>query len=317
MPRKVLVTGSIAYDVLLSGGSSFADALKTASFDDLSVSFVTPHFKRHHGGTGSNIAWNMKLLGGTPVLVGTVGSDGGAYLALLKERGISTEHIEQKNDQVTATAIIATDNSERQISFFHPGADSYGSWPDLSDEREDFAMAIVSARSIPQMTQAIDWCIRQKVPLLFDPGQQVHGFSDGELKRVIKGSRGVTVNTYESGLLQDRLKMKEEQLAQELSFLIVTRGEEGCTLYEDGKRSDLPACRADRVVNPTGAGDAFRGGFLTGIAAGWSLTDAAKLGAALGSFVVEQDGTLLESLDVEEVWVRAEQTYKAKLPLLM
>ena len=316
--KKILITGSIAYDVLLASDGSFADALNGASLEDLSVSFVTPHFKRHHGGTGSNIAWNMQLLGGHPVLAGTVGNDGGPYLALLKERGIPIGHIEKLEYSVTATAIIATDNSERQISFFHPGADSFGSWPDLSDEREDFAMAIVSARSIPQMMQAIDWCFRQKVPLLFDPGQQVHGFSDDELKRVIKGCTGVTVNAFESGILQERMKMSEQELASSLSFFIVTRGEEGFGIsWDHGERTEFfPACRSDRVVNPTGAGDAFRSGLLTGIAAGWSLTDAAKLGASLGSFVVEQEGTLLDRLDPEEVWARAQLAYKAKLPSL-
>ncbi|MDD5751099.1 MAG: carbohydrate kinase family protein [Candidatus Peribacteraceae bacterium] len=315
MSRKVLITGSIAYDVLLASDGSFVDALKGASLDALSVSFVTPHFKRHHGGTGSNIAWNVKLLGGEPLLAGTVGSDGGPYVALLQERGISIEYIETLPDHVTATAIVATDNGERQISFFHPGADSFGSWPDLSDEREHVAMAIVSARSIPQMNRAIEWCVRQKVPLLFDPGQQVHGFSDDELKRALKGSRGVAVNAYESDLLQKRLHLSEQALADQLGFLIVTQGEEGCAVYEKGKRTELPACRAERVVNPTGAGDAFRGGLLTGIAAGWSLVDAAKLGSSIGSFVVEQEGTLLQSIDPEDVWARAQETYGA-LPKL-
>lgn len=313
--RKILITGSIAYDVLLASDGSFVDALKGVSLADLSVSFVTPHFKRHHGGTGSNIAWNVKLLGGSPVLAGTVGSDGGPYLSLLQERGISTEHIETLQDHVTATAIVATDNGERQISFFHPGADSFGSWPDLADERDDLAMAIVSARSIPQMNHAMKWCIGQKVPLLFDPGQQVHGFSDDELKRAIKGSAGVAVNAFESGLLQERLKLSEQSLAEQLDFLIVTQGEEGCAVYEKGERTELPACQADRLVNPTGAGDAFRGGLLTGIAAGWSLIDAAKLGSALGSFVVEQEGTLLDRLDREEVWARAAATF-GSLPRL-
>jgi len=316
MPSRILITGSIAYDVLLSGGASFADALKGKDIDALSVSFVTPHFKRHHGGTASNIAWNIALLGGDPLLVGTVGEDGGAYLSLLRERDIDTAYVEQRTDAVTATAIIATDNAARQISFFHPGADSLGKWPDLSGERGELSLAIVSARSIPQMTQAIEWCVAERIPYLFDPGQQVHGFSDDELKRNLKSCAGMVVNTYESQLVQHRLKKDEKALDHDLPFLIVTRGEEGLSLYEKDKRVDLPACTADRVIHPTGAGDAFRGGLLTGMAAGWSLQDAAKLGSSLGSFVVEQEGTLLNQLDREEVWARAEETYGAKLPLL-
>ncbi|MDD4628584.1 MAG: PfkB family carbohydrate kinase [Candidatus Peribacteraceae bacterium] len=314
--RRIFVTGSIAYDVLLSGGGSFADALKGKDLNALSVSFVTPHFKRHHGGTASNIAWNIALLGGDPLLVGTVGEDGGAYLSLLRERGIDTAFIEQRTDAVTATAIIATDDAARQISFFHPGADSLGTWPDFSGERGNVSHAIVSARSIPQMTEAIAWCVKERIPYLFDPGQQVHGFSDDELRRNLKSCAGMVVNDFESQLVQHRLKKDESALACDLPFLIVTRGGEGLSLYEKGKHVDLPACKADRVVNPTGAGDAFRGGLLVGMAAGWSLSDAAKLGSSLGSFVVEQEGTLLDRLDTEEVWMRAQQAYKSMLPHL-
>ncbi|MDD5623999.1 MAG: PfkB family carbohydrate kinase, partial [Candidatus Peribacteraceae bacterium] len=249
-----------------------------------------------------------------PLLVGTVGEDGGAYLELLRERGVRTEYVESLRGHATATAIVATDSGERQITFFHPGADSFGSWPDLSGERGEVGLAIVSARSVPLMMRAVEWCITEKVPMIFDPGQQVHGFSDDELKRAVTRSRGVVVNAYELDLLQGRLKMDETALAAKIPFLIVTRGEAGFTLYEEGKRTDVAACRADRVLNPTGAGDAFRSGLLVGLAAGWGTLAAARLGASLGSFVVEQEGTLLDRLDREEVWARAEETYGESLP---
>jgi adenosine kinase len=282
--------------------------------EQLSVSFVTPHFRRHHGGTGANIAWHLKLLGEDPLLVGTVGNDGGTYLSLLRERGIATEHIEELRDHLTATAIVATDSAERQIAFFHPGADSFGRWPDLGNEQGEIAFAVVSSRSIPLMVRGIEWCMEEKVPLLFDPGQQVHGFGDDELKRSVAGAKGVIVNAYESALLQARLRSDERELAARVSFLIVTRGEEGFTLYEGSKRMDFPACVPDRVVNPTGAGDAFRSGLLTGLIRKWPLPEAAKLGAAMGSFVVEQEGTLLDQVDTDEVWARAERAYGTMLP---
>ena len=123
---RILVTGSTAYDVMLGYSGSFADAIDPKTLDSLAVSFYSPHYKRHHGGTGANIAWNLKLLGSDPLLVSTVGTDGQDYLTLFQDRDIDVTHLEKRDDSVTATAIIGTDSSERQITFFHPGADAVG-----------------------------------------------------------------------------------------------------------------------------------------------------------------------------------------------
>lgn len=315
MPQ-ILVTGSIAYDLLLQSDGSFADALQGASVEHLSIAFLAPHFRRHHGGTGANIAWNLRLLGASPLLVSTVGHDGGPYTALLQERGVAIDHVEVLAMHATATAIIATDSGERQITFFHPGADSEGIWPDLSDERDDLAWAIVSPRAVTVMMRALEWCHAAHIPVLFDPGQQMQGFSDDALRHALQIASGVVVNAYEAEMLGSRLHLSEKALAQAVPLLIITRGEQGCSVFEQGKRSDIGACKADAVVNPTGAGDAFRAGLLVGLSSGWSLTDAARMGASVGSFVVEIEGTLLERLDMDEVRMRAEEAYSEKLPKL-
>jgi adenosine kinase len=321
---KVLITGSIAYDLLLTYEGSFADALKIKSLDDLSVSFFAPHLTHHHGGTAANIAWNLKLLGGDPMLVGTVGTDGGSYCALLEERGIRTEHIEQRRDGVTATAIICTDDGERQIAFFHPGTDAKGTWPtfaetavgkpDLSDDRDDISWAIVGARNPVLMMQAVRWCDTACVPLLFDPGQQVIALSSDELQSAIRIARGVICNAYEWAMLLERAHLSAADVAQGKRFLIVTHGERGLTLHHDGTSEDIPACAPERVVNPTGAGDALRGGVLFGLANDWSLRDCCRLGAAMGSFAVEIEGTLMDRLDMDELLERTRKTYGEELP---
>lgn len=322
---KILVTGSIAYDVLLSYDGSFKDAIDPSDLEHLSVSFFSPHYARHHGGVGANIAWNLKLLKQDPLLVGTVGHDGGAYTALLEERGIATKHIEVLQEHVTATAIIGTDSSERQIAFFHPGADAHGHWPDLSDDRDDLAYAVIGARNPVLMLDAVRWCQKFKVPYLFDPGQLIIGLSKDDLLASIKGSAGVIVNAYEWSLLSEKIGMSVEDVLGMMSYLIVTHGEEGLTIYEskEGKEGKedvrsmiIPACKPDRLVNPTGAGDALRAGLLSGLIAGWNLEEAGMLGAALASFVVEQEGTLLDDVDLEEVLGRAEENYEKKLPML-
>ncbi len=311
---KILVTGSIAYDVLLGYDGSFADAISLSGIEKLSVSFFSPHFARHHGGTAANIAWNLKLLGGDPLTVGTVGHDGAEYLALLRDRGIDVRHIETIKDHVTATAIIGTDSGERQIAFFHPGADAHGTWNDLADDREDLAYAIVSPRNPGVMMQAVRWCRQYKVPYVFDPGQLVIGLSRDELLSSIRGSAIVIANAYEWELIQERTGRTPESVLKDAEALIVTRGEHGVDLFERGGHSRIPACVPEKVVNPTGAGDAFRAGLLLGLSKKMPLIHCCRLGAAMGSFCVEQEGTLLDHLHPEDVFARAEAAYNEKLP---
>jgi len=313
---KLLVTGSIAYDLLLTYDGSFPDAIDPRHLEELSVAFVTPHFRKHHGGTAANIAWNLKLLNQDPLLVGTVGEDGGSYLALLRERGIATDYVEILREHSTSTAIVATDTLEHQITFFHPGADAHGSWPDLSQERDDLAYAIVSPRDVRLKLAAIQWCREFRVPYLFDPGQQVLAYARDELLRAVQGSTGVVANAYEWSLLSDRLSASVDALLEHTPFLIVTHGEEGLTVYAREEHLVLPACTPEKLVNPTGAGDGLRAGLLTGLAAGWSLVEAARLGASVASFVVEEEGTLIDRLDLNDVLGRAEVTYGAPLPPL-
>lgn len=312
--KKVLVTGSVAYDVLLGYEGSFADAIDPKSLQNLSLSFFSPRFARHHGGTAANIAWNLKLLGGDPLVVSAVGTDGGSYKALLSERGIDCRYIQEIADHVTATAIIGTDRDERQIAFFHPGADAAGTWPDLAEERDDLLYAIVSARDTRQMTEAMLWCEKMKVPVFFDPGQQIIAFSADELMRLTRMGCGVIVNDYEWSLLKDALNVSEKNVKDMVPLAIVTHGEKGVTVLSKEGEMGLKACKPDRIIDPTGAGDAFRGGLLFGLSQGWNVRSACQLGAAMGSKAVSQEGTLMDTLDVEEVRARAEETYGEKLP---
>ena len=315
--KQILVTGSIAYDVMLQYAGSFTDALKGTDLETLSVSFFSPHYAKHHGGTGANISWNLRLLNQEPLLVGTVGQDGGEYLALLQERGVAVDHVETLQKHVTATAIIGTDSSERQIAFFHPGADAHGHWPDLTDDREDIVWGIVSPRNPVLMVQAGKSLNALKIPWMFDPGQLVIGLSKEELLMMVKTSSAVIVNEYEWSLLSEKIGTTIESVLTMNPLLIITLGEHGVAIHsrKDGKII-LPACKPEKVVNPTGAGDALRAGFLTGLSAGWTLAQCGQLGASIASFVVEQEGTLIDFLDMNDVLGRAEVTYGEALPEL-
>ena len=320
---RILVTGSIAYDILLNYDGSFAETIGSADVNNLSVSFLSPRFARHHGGTGSNIAWNLRLLKTDTLLVGTIGNDGSEYRDLLKARGVDVSQVQQLHDHVTSTAIIGTDSSERQIAFFHPGADAYGTWPDLNDNRDDLSYAVVGARNPGLMMRGVHWCQEYKVPYLFDPGQLVIGLSADELTSAALKSGGLIANEFEWELLSEKtgcgisdflVSLPDRQAGA--PFVIITLGEKGLAIHTKKGEQIIPACAPEKVVNPTGAGDAWRAGLLPGLSKKGDLADCGRLGAALASFVVEQEGTLLDFIDLDEVRERARTAYGHELPAL-
>lgn len=312
---RFLINGSIAFDLLLSHDGSFLTGIDQGNLDKLSINYLAQGFVRHHGGTAANIGWNLALLGHTPVLAGAVGIDGAGYLELLSERGVDTSKVERRTDAITATAVIATDTSERQISFFHPGADGLGSFPDLSEEREEYVYAVMSPRNPLLMLRGAAACAAAKIPYLFDPGQVVHAFAEEELHRAVRESRGLIVNEYEWQLASAKLGWKERDVVDACGMLTITLGEKGLRIVTAKDDLHIPAAVPERVVNPTGAGDAVRAGLLVGLASGWSLRDTGRLSAVLGCLVVEQEGTLLDSLDIATLQSRAQQAYGEELPL--
>lgn len=310
---RTLITGTVAYDLLLQSDGSFLDHL-TETKESLSVVYLAQHFARHHGGTGANIAWNLRLLGGDPLLVATVGQDGGEYKALLHERGVDTTYIEQLNDFMTSTAIIGTDSHEHQIGYFHPGADSQGTWPSLNDERDDLSYAIMSPRDERLMDEGIAWCKSHQVPYVLDPGQRLTSYPTDSYRRAIEGSFGLIVNEYEWELTKKRLGVSEATILELTQQVIITLGENGAMLVDSSGAITVGGCMPDKVVNPTGAGDGFRAAYLYALDKGWSKTDALRLANAMGSFIVECEGTLLNQLDLDVLRSRAEQAYGEPFP---
>ncbi len=310
-----LVNGSIAFDLLLSHDGSFLTGIDAKNLEKLSVNYMAQGFKKHHGGTAANMAWNLALLGHTPKIVSAVGFDGKEYLELLHEKGADVAWVNQIPDAITATAVIATDDAERQISFFHPGADAFGTFPDLSDERDELTYAIMGPRNPMLMLKGAEECKKQKIPYLFDPGQVVHAFGTDEFKHVIQGSAGLIVNDYEWGLASKKLGWKEKDVVSACGLLVITLGEKGLRLMTKTEDVTVPACKTDRFKNPTGAGDAVRAALLHGLGSEWSLTNMGRLAAVLGCLVVEEEGTLLPALDQATIQERAMEAYGEALPL--
>lgn len=317
MPKKILVTGTVAYDHLLSYDATFLENLRNiATLEILSVSFYTHHYAKRLGGTGANMAWNIKLLKRDPLLVSSVGSDGGEYLDVLKTNGIDTRFISVHDNDLTATGMCCTDTRQHQIWFFHRGADTLGQWPDLSAERANIAYAIVGQRHCPAMMDAARWCAANAVPMLFDPGQEIRSLSQEELEEAVNAATGIITNEFEWGLLADRLHCTPEELSQKVDYVIVTEAERGHSIYSGGTKESFGRCDCTVFANPTGAGDSFRAGLLAGLTSGWDLPTSTKLGAALASFVVQEDGARLDTIDLAAVYDRARIAYGHTLPEL-
>jgi adenosine kinase len=315
--KRILVTGTVAFDHLFSYDAAFLEKLKTAIEKDvLSVSFQTHEYKKKFGGTGANIAWNLRLLGSDPMLVANIGKDGGEYIEFLKKADIDTTYLQVLQNEMTPTGVCCTDTKQHQIWLWYYGADSVPLWPDLSKEMENIAYAIVGPRHFERMLDALDWCKQQKLPVLFDPGQHILELTPEQMKNSIEGCTGIIGNEFEWLQIQNKINATPEEIGKQVDFAIVTESENGFSTYtKEGKKS-YPRCDADKFAEPTGAGDAFRGGLVTGLVHGWDLENSGKLGAALASFAVEEHGTLMTHVNREQVFARAEKTYGHKLPAL-
>lgn len=313
----ILVTGTVAYDHLMNYPKQILQDLRTVIAQEvLSVSFEPNRYERRHGGTGANIAWNVALLGSKPMLVANVGQDGLEYVNLLKERGVDTSYVDIKQSVNTATGVCLSDPQGHQIWFFYRGADVVGHWPEIAPE-DIPSYAIIGPRDPAQMMEALRWCNAQNVPCLFDPGQEILRFSPQELQEATHMATGIIMNEFEwTNYSKAMNNCSTQDALQHASYLIVTKGESGYALITKDGESNYPRCNCDNPVNPTGAGDAFRAGLVHGITNNWTLEQASKLGAAIASFVVEQEGALLPSLSREAVQQRVKEAYGEELPQL-
>lgn len=315
--KRILVTGTVAFDHLFSYGAAFLEKLKSAiEADVLSVSFNTQEYEKKFGGTGANIAWNLRLMGSNPLLVASIGKDGGEYVKFLDKADIDTSFLHVSERETTPTGVCCTDTKQHQIWLFHHGADSEQVWPDLSQVRSDIAYAVIGPRHVERMEYGLKWCKEQGIPVLFDPGQYILGFSKDMLRTAIEGATGVIGNEFEWHQICTQLDTTPEEIGAQVEYAIVTESEKGFSLYTKDGKQGFARCDCDAFVEPTGAGDAFRGGLLTGLTNGWSLEDSGKLGAAMASFAVEKHGTLMTHVNKDQILARAEKTYGHALPSL-
>jgi adenosine kinase len=284
-----LICGSIAYDTIMVFPDQFKKHILADQIHILNVAFLVPDMRREFGGTGGNIAYNLRLLGEDPLIMATVGHDAGSYRARLADLGLSDHHVRVLEDQFTAQAFITTDIDDNQITAFHPGAMSFSHLNKVA-EVPAATLGIVSPDGRQGMVEHARDFAAAGIPYIFDPGQGLPMFSGPELLDLIAGSRCLTVNDYEARIVEQKTSRGVEEISTLVECVVVTRGAEGSSLWTGGRRVDVPAVKAKALVDPTGCGDAYRAGLLYGMARGWEWVRSARLASVMGSIKIAHRG---------------------------
>jgi len=286
---RTLICGSLAYDTIMVFNDQFKNHILPEQIHILNVAFLVPDMRREYGGCAGNIAYNLKRLGGEPVIMATVGDDGGMYLDRLAKLEISRDRIRTVADTFTAQAFITTDLDDNQITAFHPGAMNHAHLNAVADAGP-LNLAIIAPDGRQAMLDHARQCVAAGVPFIFDPGQGLPMFNGEELLTFVQQADYVVVNDYEGHLLAERTGRSLESLAREVKALVVTLGPKGALLHTDGQIHDIAPVKASAVVDPTGCGDAFRAGLMHAMLKGMDMPTAVRLGAVLGALKIAHRG---------------------------
>jgi adenosine kinase len=306
-----LICGSIAYDTIMVFGDRFKNHILPEQLHILNVAFLVPDMRREFGGCAGNIAYTLKMLGGEPLIMATVGDDYQPYDYRLQKLHLAQSHIRRIPGTFTAQAFITTDLDDNQITAFHPGAMNF-SHENHVHEATGVTLGIIAPDGREGMLQHAREFHDAGIPFLFDPGQGLPMFSRAELTGFVHQASYVAVNDYEGQMLQERTGAKLEELAKQVKALVVTLGARGSVILTDGRRLEIPAVKAERVLDPTGCGDAYRAGLLYGIAAGLDWPVTGRLASLLGSIKIAQRGGQNHRFTREEIAQRYKEAFGAR-----
>lgn len=291
-----LICGSVAFDSIMVFKDHFANHILPEKVHMLSVSFMVPEMRKEYGGCAGNIAYNLKLLGGEPLPMATVGQDFGPYGEWMDNCGINRRHVSIVDTEYTAQAFITTDLGDNQITAFHPGAMSMSHLNDVSDA-DGVDIGIVAPDGRQGMIEHADQFADNDIPFIFDPSQQLPMFSGDDLVSFLERCTYLTVNDYEWSMIQDKTGLTEKQVADRLQALVITRGSEGSTIHTRNGIHEIPAAPVSAVADPTGCGDAHRAGLLYGLSNGMDWETTGRIASLMGAIKVESGGTQNHSFD--------------------
>ena len=286
---KLVVTGSIAYDYLMSFPGKFTEHFLPEHMNRVSLSFLVDTMDKRRGGCAPNIAYTLALLGERPLLMATAGQDFGEYRQWLESAGVDTAHVKQIDGKFCASFFCSTDADNNQIASFYTGAMADAGQLSFRD-LHGCGLAIISPNDPGAMVQYADECRALGIRYIFDPGQQCARMSGDELREGVTGAAVVIVNDYELELLRQKAGLGEQEILAVAEILIVTRGEHGSSVIGRGGRTDVPAVTPHRVVDPTGVGDAYRGGLMKGLALGLPYDVCARFGSVAATYALEHLG---------------------------
>ena len=305
---SILVCGSVAYDTIMVFHDRFRNHILPDQIHILNVAFMVPDMRREFGGCAGNIAYNLKLLGADPLIMATVGDDAAPYFDRLDRLGLRRDHVRRVEGSFTAQAFITTDLDDNQITAFHPGAMNVSHLNRVSDA-SGIRLGIVSPDGRDGMLQHSAEFAQAGVPFVFDPGQGLPMFSGGELLECLKLASYCTVNDYEGSMLAEKTGLSLAQLADQVEALIVTRGAAGSTIFADGRQIDIPCVAPAAVEDPTGCGDAYRGGLLFGIANAYDWERAGRLASVMGAIKIASRGGQNHAPTREEIAACYQQAF--------
>lgn len=307
---RIVVTGSIAYDYIMIFPGQFKEHILPDKMHVLSVSFLVDSMKKQRGGTGANIAFNLALLGERPEVVGTVGEDGGEYRQWLDEHGVDTSGLEIIPHEFTSSCFINTDLENNQITAFYPGAMNQAHTLRFDTRRLTGDDLVIISPNDPQaMANYAAECTHLGIPYLYDPSMQAPRMTADELRAGFDGAQILIGNDYEFGMMAEKLGITEAELRGMIPVCVVTRGEAGASIFADDQEHLIPAAKARQVVDPTGAGDAFRAGLAKGIANGLPWEICGRLASVAAVYAIEQIGTQAHSYTPAEFAVRYRENF--------
>ncbi len=286
---SVVICGSLAFDTIMQFEGEFSQQILPESLSQLSVSFLVPTLRREYGGCAGNIAYSLRLLGGDPIVVAALGHDGGDYLSRLSSWGVSTSAVQMQAQAHTAQAMIMTDSKNNQITAFHPGAMSHAHHIAVTPQ-PGLSLGIISPDGRDAMLTHADQMREHGIRFVFDPGQGLPMFDGSDLQSFIDKATWVTVNEYEAAMLCQRTEWTLAEISTRVDGLVVTQGDAGCDVWQNGVKHHVVGVKATSVIDPTGCGDAFRGGLLYGLEQGWSLVKSCQLGNAVGAIKIAHQG---------------------------
>ena len=307
--RSIIVTGSVAYDYLMFFPGRFSEHILPDQIHQISLSFLVESMRKQRGGCAPNIAYTLALLGERPTVMATVGQDFGEYRAWLDDRGIDTSAIVEIESEFTSSFFVNTDQENNQIASFYMGAMGWADRLSFHDLQGEVEVAIISPNAPAAMNKYVRECQEMGIPYLYDPSQQIIWLTADDLLAGARGAYVLIVNEYEFGMIQNKTGLSEADLLALPQVTIVTRGEEGSTIYAPEQTLSIPAVPPRPLVEPTGVGDGYRGGIIKGLLKGLPWQTTGRIASLAAAYVLEQEGTQNHAYSLADFVDRYRRTF--------